>query len=176
MKDVEKSLCSFLIIFKVCGRRLPRACDVIDKRLCMRSRTIAKITVILISIILLASTVVLGASGETIVHVTKTGECYHTSKCSYLKSDIPITLSEAVKNGYRPCSKCNPPVLNSVGTVGAANSNAYTSSQNSNEQGVGSYVTNASKTSVKDSSSGMSPLVWMGIGAAGAYVFVKRKS
>ncbi len=49
-------------------------------------------------------------NGNTIVHVTATGACYHTENCSYLKSDIPMTLYEAVvEKGYNPCSRCNPP-------------------------------------------------------------------
>ncbi len=49
-------------------------------------------------------------NGDTIVYVTKTGECYHRADCSYLKSSIAISLAEAAEN-YRPCSRCNPPVL-----------------------------------------------------------------
>lgn len=40
------------------------------------------------------------------VHVTVTGECYHRAGCGYLKSDIPISLEEAERKGYRPCSRC----------------------------------------------------------------------
>lgn len=51
----------------------------------------------------------LAASGDTIVYVTKTGECYHADGCSCLrKSKIETTLQEAVDDGYRPCSKCKP--------------------------------------------------------------------
>ena len=50
-------------------------------------------------------------NGDTIVYITRTGECYHNSGCSYLKSKIEVTLSEAVNGGYRPCSRCHPPVL-----------------------------------------------------------------
>ena len=46
---------------------------------------------------------------ETTVYITKTGKKYHRGNCSYLrKSKIPISLSEA-RQGYGPCSKCNPP-------------------------------------------------------------------
>lgn len=41
-----------------------------------------------------------------IVHITVTGECYHRAGCGYLKSDIPISLEEAERKGYRPCSRC----------------------------------------------------------------------
>lgn len=40
------------------------------------------------------------------VHITETGECYHRAGCGYLKSDIPISLEEAERKGYRPCSRC----------------------------------------------------------------------
>ena len=46
---------------------------------------------------------------DIIVYVTKTGTKYHSAGCRYLsKSCIPISLSDA-KNGYSPCSICNPP-------------------------------------------------------------------
>ena len=46
---------------------------------------------------------------DPIVYVTRTGQCYHSSYCSYLRrSKIPMKLSEA-RRYYRPCSKCNPP-------------------------------------------------------------------
>lgn len=49
------------------------------------------------------------APGDTIVYVTRTGECYHRAGCRYLShSCIPITLREARKK-YRPCSVCDPP-------------------------------------------------------------------
>ncbi len=62
-------------------------------------------------------------NGDTIVYVTRTGECYHNSGCSYLKSKIEITLSDAVSRGYRPCSRCHPPKLDeSNATVIASSS------------------------------------------------------
>jgi competence protein ComEC len=42
--------------------------------------------------------------------VTATGECYHRSGCRYLAaSRIPISLKDAVAQGFRPCSGCRPP-------------------------------------------------------------------
>jgi cell division septation protein DedD len=47
---------------------------------------------------------------EVTVYVTKTGEKYHISSCSYLaKSKISISLSAAKKQGYTACSRCDPP-------------------------------------------------------------------
>lgn len=49
------------------------------------------------------------APPESMVYITKTGKKYHRSSCSYLKSSkIPIDLSSAKKEGYTPCSRCNP--------------------------------------------------------------------
>lgn len=51
--------------------------------------------------------------GIAIVYVTESGECYHTSTCQYLsKSCIEIDLEKAVDEGYRCCSRCDPPTAN----------------------------------------------------------------
>jgi methylphosphotriester-DNA--protein-cysteine methyltransferase len=42
------------------------------------------------------------------VYITKTGAKYHLSTCHYLKSKIKISLPEAEKQGYTPCSYCKP--------------------------------------------------------------------
>ena len=49
------------------------------------------------------------ASNDATVYITKSGKCYHSQGCSYLKSCIETTLSEAKSKGLRPCSRCNPP-------------------------------------------------------------------
>ena len=52
------------------------------------------------------------ASEDTIVYITKSGKKYHREGCRYLsKSKIPISLKEAIKRGYTPCSVCRPPTL-----------------------------------------------------------------
>jgi hypothetical protein len=49
-------------------------------------------------------------STDVTVYVTRTGEKYHVGSCSYLRqSKISISLSEAKRQGYTPCSRCNPP-------------------------------------------------------------------
>ena len=69
-----------------------------------------KIVSFLFALIVLLSPVLAYADNRAvIVHCTETGDCYHSAGCSYLKSDIPLTLEEAVKMGLRPCSRCNPP-------------------------------------------------------------------
>ena len=44
-----------------------------------------------------------------VVYRTRTGKKYHRSGCSYLKSIIETTVSEAQAMGLGPCSVCNPP-------------------------------------------------------------------
>ncbi len=67
--------------------------------------------------------IVNAASGDTIVYITKSGECYHTSGCSSLrKSKIETTLQNAVDKGLRPCSKCKPGSLDATSTTSTASS------------------------------------------------------
>jgi len=43
------------------------------------------------------------------VYITKTGKKYHRDGCGSLsKSKIAISLSDAKRKGYTPCSLCNP--------------------------------------------------------------------
>ncbi len=65
-------------------------------------------------LILVFAALVSTYSEDSTVYITKTGSKYHTATCSYLKSSkIPISLSEAAKRGYTPCSRCNAPTLSS---------------------------------------------------------------
>jgi predicted nuclease with TOPRIM domain len=44
------------------------------------------------------------------VYITEKGKKYHRAGCQYLrKSCIPISLEDAKKRGYTPCSRCTPP-------------------------------------------------------------------
>ena len=64
---------------------------------------------ILISILLIFFTGILIAEDVT-VYITKAGTKYHLSTCSYLSSSkIPISLVEALSQGYEPCKRCKPP-------------------------------------------------------------------
>ena len=46
------------------------------------------------------------------VYVTNTGTAYHLDGCTFLRqSKIPLHLVDAVRSGYIPCSRCNPPTL-----------------------------------------------------------------
>lgn len=48
-------------------------------------------------------------NNTSVVYRTKTGSKYHTAGCSYLKSSIETTVTEAQGMGLTPCSRCNPP-------------------------------------------------------------------
>ncbi|MDR0386898.1 MAG: thermonuclease family protein, partial [Treponema sp.] len=49
--------------------------------------------------------------GERIVYVTNSGKMYHREDCTSLRrSRIAVTLTDAVRSGYEPCSICKPPV------------------------------------------------------------------
>lgn len=48
-------------------------------------------------------------NSDVTVFVTNTGSKYHVAGCRHLKSQIPMTLSEAKAAGYTPCGTCNPP-------------------------------------------------------------------
>ena len=44
------------------------------------------------------------------VYITNTGRKYHVDGCRYLSnSQIPISLADAIAQGYEPCSVCRPP-------------------------------------------------------------------
>lgn len=58
-------------------------------------------------------------NGDTIVYVTRTGECYHRKRCLYSVNKIEMTLEEAVNSGYRACSHCKPPALDLTGEASA---------------------------------------------------------
>ena len=76
----------------------------------------------------------LAASGDRTVYITKTGKCYHESYCSSLKSSIETTLSSAVERGLRPCSKCNPPTLDSTQGSGKTASTTKSGSTTESEK------------------------------------------
>ena len=48
-------------------------------------------------------------SRNIIVHITNGGSKYHVAGCPHLKSDIEVTLDEALAKGLEPCGTCNPP-------------------------------------------------------------------
>lgn len=44
---------------------------------------------------------------EMVIYITNEGNRYHESDCRYLgKSALAISLKEALKKGYEPCSEC----------------------------------------------------------------------
>lgn len=49
-------------------------------------------------------------NNSSTVYITETGSKYHLGSCRYLHSSkIPIPLSDAIDQGYSPCSVCDPP-------------------------------------------------------------------
>lgn len=48
------------------------------------------------------------ASVSDTVYRTRTGSCYHRANCGYLKSSIELSEAEAIEQGLRACSRCNP--------------------------------------------------------------------
>lgn len=80
-----------------------------------------KIICIIIAVIIIITIPIIFSSHKSteinpetyIVYITKYGKCYHNKDCYCIKSSdkIPITVKEATEKGYRPCKKCDPPVL-----------------------------------------------------------------
>ncbi len=88
-----------------------------------RNLVILSMVAILFGTFFIGTNRVYAASGDTVVYITKTGECYHSGGCSSLrKSKIETTLQSAIDRGYRACSKCKPGILD-------ASSDALTNSK-----------------------------------------------
>lgn len=47
---------------------------------------------------------------DTIVYVANTGSKYHRAGCSYLLSSRSMTIAQAERSGFEPCSRCDPDV------------------------------------------------------------------
>lgn len=109
MKKVRRQAAIFCIRFSG-GQRLA-----LFRRLCYigsgGERTMKKLLGFFLAVFILVSPA-LAAGGNTVVYITRTGECYHTGSCRHLKkSKIEITLADAVARGYRACKECCPPNL-----------------------------------------------------------------
>jgi micrococcal nuclease len=67
------------------------------------------------------------ADGHVPVYVTNLGQKYHQETCRALsQSKIAVSLSDAVRSGYEPCTWCNPPQLQEgTGLVATAESDLY---------------------------------------------------
>jgi methylphosphotriester-DNA--protein-cysteine methyltransferase len=75
----------------------------------MKKRGVFVLVIVLIGLIAAAG---YAASGDTTVYITKTGEKYHTERCTSVKnSKIAISLAAAVTRGFEACKRCKPPVL-----------------------------------------------------------------
>jgi micrococcal nuclease len=88
------------------------------------------------------------ASGaETQVYVTNSGTRYHRGDCySLARSRIAVTLGDAVRSGYEPCSICKPPALERGGVPEAVSPQAALYRVNrardplSGDEGLGTYA------------------------------------
>jgi micrococcal nuclease len=83
----------------------------------------AKGLLVFLLLILLAGLLLAqAAGGEAVVYVTNSGEKYHRENCrSLIRSKIALSLGDAVKSGYSPCSICNPPELSGAAAEAAGN-------------------------------------------------------
>lgn len=65
--------------------------------------------------LLVALLILLSASADTEVYITRSGKSYHRAGCGSLsRSCIPISLGNAVAGGYRACKNCDPPLLDNA--------------------------------------------------------------
>jgi micrococcal nuclease len=71
-----------------------------------------KVTFFLYLLLFISTSLLISETAlDEVVYVTDTGRMYHRESCSYLSSSkIAVSFAEASKS-YRPCSVCNPPVL-----------------------------------------------------------------
>ena len=105
-----------------------------------------------ICIMLFPLTYVFGASGDTIVHITKTGSKYHRAGCQYLKSsDREVPLEDAVNCGYEPCLKCKPPVLTEEKNQLPAGESVVPKSTTKNDAGQTVSIKDTSKDTANNS-------------------------
>jgi micrococcal nuclease len=103
---------------------------------------------LLLSFVLGNSFFLFGASGEgeQTVYVTNSGRSYHQEDCGSLRrSRIAVTLTDAVRSGYSPCSICKPPVLiHDTGAPKPAGPALYRVNRaldpGSGSEGLGSYA------------------------------------
>lgn len=89
-------------------------------------------TICILSILFVFSSMIFLTSytttdGTEIVYITDYGTKYHTENCGSLwNSSNKITLEKATQQGYKPCNRCNPPVLEET----------YTYADNENEEEI----------------------------------------
>ena len=84
----------------------------------MKHHKLIKSILILLLLLLFCPSVVFAEPGNTVVYRTKTGDCYHQYGCRYLRqSSIKSTLDIVTRLGLRPCSACDPPLLDDETTT-----------------------------------------------------------
>ena len=137
----------------------------------MKRVIICSLIVFLLSIIPVSTSY--ADNGSTIVHVTRTGSKYHKAGCSYLKSDISMTLADAVNNGYTRCSRCNPPVYDSTPRSSSPKlSETFTYDDNQTTRINNSAKTNSSNAyPATSTAAGSGTNTWLLVGVIGAIAF-----
>lgn len=76
----------------------------------MMKKLLKSILIVSVLSVCLISLVAYQAGCEITVYITETGKKYHRLDCQYLReSCIPISLTEAIERGYKPCEVCKPP-------------------------------------------------------------------
>ena len=160
-----------------------------NKRIGLKNSVFAMIIFAIIWI--LQFTIVVNAysgNGDIIVHITRTGACYHLGGCRALRSDIEISLEEAYIKGYQPCDICHPPIytgdaerkaIREKSDSSDAASEGASKDKNSNTSGTlnisDSYSKkNASKT--KKENTDIASIVTVGLFGLGVIVVIVIKS
>lgn len=83
------------------------------------------------------------------VYVTRTGTKYHKRTCRYLKSVIPMTLTEAIDKGYDGCSFCYPKKSTTAATKADTTKSTPAYKKKSNNEKPKSYSTRCLATTKK---------------------------
>lgn len=90
-------------------------------------------------------------SNDFEVYITKTGSKFHTLGCSYLRSSsYEISLSDAIKRGYDPCSRCK-----AYSVYREYIDTKNTNESNSNKQQIKKAINETIKTGSQETSAGL---------------------
>ena len=97
-------------------------------------RNINRFLMLIILFLIPVFTALSQATPNTTVYLTNTGRFYHIDGCPSLShSQIPVSLVDAVRSGFTPCSRCSPPIL--TGNIAAIPHN-YTPLYRVNTMGI----------------------------------------
>lgn len=108
-----------------------------------KEKTMKKLISMLLAIMMITSIfgTVASAASTDIVYVTNYGDKYHQAGCKHLRrSQIPITLEDAVRSGYQACSDCYADRLTLTRTTTAAPAAASITPEQAVQQAFALYV------------------------------------